>query len=277
VNNLRRILPCAAVKAPGYGDRRKAIMQDLAIVTGGRFIAEELGLKLDSVGTGELGKAQRVEIDKDNTTIIGGAGQKDQIEGRCHEIRKQIEKTTSDYDREKLEERLAKLAGGVAVIRVGAPSEAEMKSRKEALEDAISATKAAMAEGIVPGGGLTLLRAIDAVEREEANCDGDERTGLRILKLALEAPTRQIAVNSAIDDGVVLMRMRAGSGNYGFDAARCQYVDLIEAGIIDPVKVVRIALENAVSVAGVLLLTEATMTDIPEPVKERMTEPEMAM
>lgn len=268
VNKIRGILPCAAVKAPGYGDRRKALMQDLAVVTGGQFIADELGLKLENVTIGELGKAQRVVIDKDNTIIIGGAGQKKDIEGRCNEVRKQIDKTTSDYDREKLQERLAKLAGGVAVIRVGAPSEAEMKSRKEALEDAISSTKAAMAEGIVPGGGLTLLRAIDAVEREEAKCDGDERTGLRILKRAFEAPTRQIAENSAMDGGVVVSQMRAGSGNYGLDAARCQYVDLVEAGIIDPTKVVRLALENAVSVASVLLLTEATLTEIAEPKPE---------
>jgi chaperonin GroEL len=268
VNKIRGILPCAAVKAPGFGDRRKAIMQDLGIITGGQFIADELGLKLENVTIGDLGKAQRIVIDKDNTTIIGGVGNKKDIEGRCNEIRKQIDKTTSDYDREKLQERLAKLAGGVAVIRVGAPSEAEMKSRKEALEDAISSTKAAMAEGIVPGGGLTLLRAIDAVEREEANCDGDERTGLRILKRALESPARQIAENSAMDGGVVVSQMRAGSGNRGFDAARCQYVDLVEAGIIDPTKVVRLALENAVSVASVLLLTEATLTDIPEPKAE---------
>lgn len=264
VNKIRGILPCAAVKAPGYGDRRKALMQDLGVVTGGQFIADELGLKLQNVTIGDLGKAQRVVIDKDTTTIIGGAGQKKDIEGRCSEIRKQIDKTTSDYDREKLQERLAKLAGGVAVIRVGAPSEPEMKSRKEALEDAISSTKAAMAEGIVPGGGLTLLRAIDALECEEAKCDGDERTGLRILKRALEAPTRQIAENSAMDGGVVVSQMRAGSGNYGLDAARCQYVDLVGAGIIDPTKVVRLALENAVSVASVLLLTEATLTEIPE-------------
>jgi chaperonin GroEL len=268
VNKIRGILPCAAVKAPGYGDRRKAMMQDLGVVTGGQFIADELGLKLENVTISDLGKAQRVVIDKDNTTIISGVGDKAAIEGRCAEIRKQIDKTTSDYDREKLQERLAKLAGGVAVIRVGAPSEPEMKSRKEALEDAISSTKAAIAEGIVPGGGLTLLRAIDAVEREEAKCDGDERTGLRILKRALEAPTRQIAENSAMDGGVVVSQMRAGSGNYGFDAACCQYVDLAEAGIIDPTKVVRLALENAVSVASVLLLTEATLTEIPEPKAE---------
>jgi len=265
VNKLRNVLSCAAVKAPGYGDRRKGIMQDLAILTGGQFIAEELGLRIENVTLNDLGKARRVVIDKDTTTVIGGGGKKEAIEGRCNEVRKQIEKTTSDYDREKLQERLAKLAGGVAVIRVGAPSETEMKSRKEALEDAISATKAAMAEGIVPGGGFTLLRAIEAVEREEANCEGDERTGLRILKRALETPTRQIAENSGVDGGVVVSQMRVGKGHFGFDAARGKYVDLVEAGIIDPTKVVRVALENAVSVASVLLLTEATLTEVPEP------------
>jgi chaperonin GroEL len=264
VNRVRGILACVAVKAPGYGDRRKAMMEDLSILTGGKFIAEELGLRLENLKLDDLGRAQRVVSDRDTTTVIGGGGDKEVIRGRCQEIRKQIEKATSDYDREKLQERLAKLAGGVAVIRVGAPSEAEMKSRKEALEDAISSTKAAMAEGVVPGGGLTLLRAIDAVEREEANCDGDERTGLRILKRALETPTRQIAENSGADGGVVVAQMRAGKGNYGFDAALGQYVDLVEAGIIDPTKVVRTALENAVSVASLLLLAEATLTEIPE-------------
>ncbi len=269
VNKVRGILACMAVKAPGYGDRRKAMMEDLAVLTGGRFIAEELGLRLENVKLDDLGRAQRVVSDRDNTTVIGGGGKKEAIAGRCDEIRRQIEKATSDYDRERLQERLAKLAGGVAVIKVGAPSEAEMKSRKEALEDAISSTKAAMAEGIVPGGGLTLLRAIDAVEREEAKCDGDERTGLRILKRALEAPTRQIAENSGADGGVVVTQMRAGKGAYGFDAACGQYVDLVEAGIIDPTKVVRTALENAVSVASLLLLTEVTLTDVPEPRGER--------
>jgi chaperonin GroEL len=264
VNKIRGVLNCAAVKAPGYGDRRKSMMQDIAVLTGGQFIAEELGLKLETVAVGDLGKAQRVVIDKDNTTIIGGGGGKAAIEARCNELRKQLEKTTSDYDKEKLQERLAKLSGGVAVIRVGAPSEAELKSRKEALEDAISATKAAIAEGIVPGGGLTLLRAIDALEQEETKCDGDERTGLKILKKALEAPTRQIAENSGVDGGVVVGQMRNGKGNYGFDASRNEYVDLVEAGIIDPTKVVRLSLENAVSVASVLLLTEATLTEIPE-------------
>lgn len=268
VNKLRGVLACVAVKAPGYGDRRKAMMEDLAILTGGQFFAEELGLKLENVTLKQMGTAKRAEINKDNTTVIGGGGKKEAIQGRCNEIRKQIEKTTSSYDKEKLEERLAKLAGGVAVIRVGAPTEAEMKSLKEAFDDAISATKAAMAEGIVPGGGLALLRAIGAVEQEEAKCDGDERTGLRILKKALEAPTRQIAENSGADGGVIVGQMRTGKGNYGYDAAAGKYVDLVEAGIIDPTKVVRIALENAVSVASVLLLTEVTMTEIPEEKRE---------
>lgn len=264
VNRLRGILNCVAVKAPGYGDRRKAMMEDMAILTGGQFLAEELGLKLENVRLEDLGKAQRVVVDKDNTTIIGGGGSKDGIRARCNDLRRQVDKSTSDYDREKLQERLAKLSGGVAVIRVGAPSEAELKSRKEALDDAISATKAAISEGIVAGGGLSLLRSIDALSAEEANCDGDERTGLKILKRALEAPTRQIAENSAFDGGVVVAQMRSSQGNLGFDAATGQYVDLVDAGIIDPTKVVRLALENAVSVAGVLLLTEATLTEIPE-------------
>jgi len=264
VNKVRGTLLSVAVKAPGFGDRRKEMLQDIAILTGGQVIAEELGLKIENLTLSELGKAKRVLIDKDKTTIIEGSGSKAAIQGRCAELRKQIEKTTSDYDKEKLEERLAKLSGGVAVIRVGAPSETEMKNRKEAIEDAISATKAALAEGIVPGGGLSLLRLIDAIDAEEANCTGDERTGLLILRRALEAPTRQIAENSTVDGGVVVDRMRSGKGNFGFDAARCEYVDLVEAGIIDPTKVVRIALENAVSVASVLLLAEATLTEKPE-------------
>jgi chaperonin GroEL len=268
VNKVRGTLFSAAVKAPGFGDRRKDILQDIAILTGGQVIAEELGLKLESLGLKELGHAKRVVVDKEKTTIIEGGGGKPAIQGRCTELRKQIEKTTSDYDKEKLQERLAKLAGGVAVIRVGAPSETEMKNRKEAIEDAISATKAALAEGIVPGGGLALLRLIDAIATEEPKCSGDERTGLVILRRALEAPTRQIAENSTVDGGVVVDRMRSGKGNYGFDASRCEYVDLAEAGIIDPTKVVRVGLENAVSVASVLLLAEATLTELPEEKKK---------
>jgi chaperonin GroEL len=270
VNKIRGALKCVAVKAPGFGDRRKEMLADMAILTGGQVVAEELGIKFESLELQGLGRAQRVVVDKDTTTIIGGAGDKKAIEGRKVQLRQQIEKATSEYDKEKLQERLAKLSGGVAVIRVGAPSEAEMKSKKEALEDAISATKAAVAEGIVPGGGLALLRATAALEREEGKCEGDERTGLAILRRALEMPTRQIAENSAVDGGVVVNQMRAGTGNVGFDAARKQYVDLVEAGIVDPTKVVRIALENAVSVASVLLLTEATLTEVPEKKGEGM-------
>jgi chaperonin GroEL len=274
VNKLRGGLRVAAVKAPGFGDRRKSMFQDIAVLTGGQVISEDLGIKLETVTLDMLGRARSVRIEKETTTIIDGAGSKQDIAGRCNQIKAQIEETTSDYDREKLQERLAKLAGGVAVIRVGAPSEAEMKSKKEALDDAISATKAAVAEGIVPGGGLAFLRCIDAVEREEAQCEGDERTGVQILKRALEVPTRQIAENSSVDGGVVIARMLAGEGAFGFDAQRKEYVDLVATGIIDPTKVLRIALENAVSVASVLLLTEATMTEIPEASKERAVEPE---
>jgi len=275
VNHIRGTLRSCAVKAPGFGDRRKAMLQDIAVLTGGQVVSEDIGLKLENVTIEQLGKAKRVVVDKDNATIIGGGGDRKQIDGRIEQIRREIEKATSDYDREKLQERLAKLWGGVAVIRVGAPSEAEMKSRKEALDDAISATKAAVAEGIVPGGGLALLRCVEAVAQEEAKCEGDDKTGVQILKRALEAPARQIAENSAVDGGVVVARMLGGKGAEGFDASRKEYVDLIQAGIIDPTKVVRIALENAVSVASVLLLTEATMTEIPEDKKERAAEPEL--
>jgi len=276
VNQIRGVLKSAAVKAPGFGDRRKAMLQDIATLTDGQVVSEELGMKLEDVKLEQLGRAKRIVVDKDNTTLIGGAGKKQDIQGRILMIRKEMDKATSDYDKEKLQERLAKLAGGVAVIRVGAPSESEMKSKKDALDDAISSTKAAVAEGIVPGGGLALLRAVSAVAACEAQCDGDERTGVQILKRALESPTRQIANNSAADGGVVIDRMMNSTGSMGFDAARKQFVDLYEAGIIDPVKVVRTALENAVSVASVLLLTEATMTERPEKRDER-TAPESAM
>jgi chaperonin GroEL len=252
------------------------MLQDIAIVTGGQLLAEELGIKLENVTMEQLGKARRVVIDKDTTTIVGGAGDKAAIDGRCNELRKQIEETTSDYDKEKLRERLAKLTGGVAVIRVGAPSEAEAKQLKEAYEDAISATKAAIAEGVLPGAGLALLRAIDAVDTEESQCAEDERTGLRILKRALEAPTRQIAENSGMDGGVVVDRMRGCKGAYGLDAATGNYVDLIDAGIIDATKVVRVSLENAVSVAGTLLLAEAALTEERERKPERTPEPEFS-
>jgi len=267
VNRLRGVLANVAVKAPGFGDRRKAMLQDIATLTGGQLVAQELGIRLENVTADHLGRATRVVVDREHTTIIGGKGDKAAIAGRCQELRRQIAETTSDYDREKLEERLAKLAGGVAVIRVGAPSEAEMKSRREAFDDAIHATRAAIAEGVVPGAGLALLRAMPAVEAEAARTSGDERAGVQILRQALESPARQIAANSGVDGGVVVEKMKTGTGNYGFDAAAGTYVDLVEAGIIDPTKVVRLALENAVSVAGVLLLTEATMTEVPE-VKE---------
>jgi chaperonin GroEL len=264
VNKLRGILPAAAVKAPGFGDRRKEMLQDIAIVTGGKVISEEIGLKLSETAIGDLGQASRVVIDKENTTIVGGLGEKALIEGRCNELRKQIADTKSDYDREKLEERLAKLAGGVAVIRVGAHSEAELKSRREAFDDAIHATKAAVAEGIVAGGGVALLRVAPMIANAEAEATGDEKIGLRILRLALEVPARQIGANSGFDGGVVVEKIRSAPATTGFDAATGDYVDMFERGIIDPMKVVRVALENAASVAGVLLLSEATLTEIEE-------------
>ena len=264
VNKLRGVLPAAAVKAPGFGDRRKEMLQDIAIVTGGKVISEEIGLKLSETAIGDLGQASRVVIDKENTTIVGGLGDKPLIEGRCNELRKQIADTKSDYDREKLEERLAKLAGGVAVIRVGAHSEAELKSRREAFDDAIHATKAAVAEGIVVGGGVALLRVAPMIANVEAEAAGDEKIGLRILRLALEVPARQIAANSGFDGGVVVEKIRGAPPTTGFDASSGEYVDMFERGIIDPMKVVRVALENAASVAGILLLSEATLTEIEE-------------
>ena len=275
VNQIRGVLKCCAVKAPGFGDRRKAMLQDMAALTGGTVLSDETGMKLEHMTLEQLGRAKRVVADKDTTTLIGGAGDRAAIDGRIKQIKLELDKATSSYDKEKLQERLAKLSGGVAVIRVGAPSEAEMKSKRDALDDAISATKAAVAEGIVPGGGLALLRCVPALAEEAARCSGDEHTGVLILKRALEAPARQIAENSAVDGGVVVAKMLDGTGALGFDAARNEYVDLVEAGIIDPTKVVRIGLENAVSVASVLLLTEATMTEIEEPKPAGAREPEM--
>ena len=268
VNRLRGVFHNIAMKAPGFGDRRKAMLEDMAALTGAELVSADLGIKLENVALKQLGQAKRVVCDKDSTTIIGGAGDKARIQGRVRQIRAEIDKSTSDYDRDKLEERLAKLSSGVAVIRVGAPTEAEMKSRKEALDDAISATKAAVAEGTVPGGGMALLRCTKALRLGEEQVDGDARTGVKILRQALSAPARQIAENSAVDAGVVVARMLEGEGDIGFDAARNEYVDLVASGIIDPTKVVRIALENAVSVASILLLTEATMTEIEEPDKK---------
>jgi chaperonin GroEL len=270
VNKLRGVLPAAAVKAPGFGDRRKEMLQDIAILTGGKVISEEVGLKLSGVTLADLGRASRVVVDKETTTIVGGAGERAAIAGRCGELRKQIEETKSDYDREKLEERLAKLSGGVAVIRVGAHSEAELKSRREAFDDAIHATKAAVAEGIVAGGGVALLRALPELANAESAASGDERIGLRIVRVALEVPARQIAENSGVDGGVVIEKIRGAAATTGFDAAVGEYTDMFERGIIDPVKVVRVGLENAASVAGVLLLSEATLTEI----EEKREEPE---
>jgi chaperonin GroEL len=277
VNKLRGAFRCAAVKAPGFGDRRKAVLQDIAVLSGGRVIAEELGTKLENVTMADLGSADRVVLSKDTTTIVGGRGARGAVEARCDELRREIEKTTSDYDREKLEERLAKLSGGVAVIRVGAPSESEMKRLKDAFDDAISSTKAAIAEGVVPGGGLALVRAAAALQGEEKLYDGDELTGLKILRRALEAPARQIAVNSGFDPGVVVERLRQSEGTAGFDAARGKYVDLVEAGILDACKVTRVALENAVSVAGTLLLAEATMTEVEDEKKAAPGVPDREM
>lgn len=268
VNQIRGVFRSLPVKAPGFGDRRKAMLQDIAVLTGAEVVSRDLGTSLENVQSAQLGQAERVVCDKESTTIIGGMGNKEEIGARINQIRHEIEKTTSDYDKEKLDERLAKLSSGVAVIRVGAPSEAEMSSRKEALDDAISSTKAAVEEGTVPGGGMALLRCTEAVRKEENAAEGDARTGLQILRRALSAPTRQIAENSAEDAGVVVARMLEGDGTIGFDAARNEYVNLVEKGIVDPTKVVRIALENAVSVASVLLLTEATMTEIEEPTKD---------
>ncbi|MEX2481663.1 MAG: chaperonin GroEL [Gammaproteobacteria bacterium] len=277
VNQMRGIIRCIATKAPGFGDRRKAILEDIAILTDGQLLSQDTGVRLEAVELEQLGHARRAVSDRDKTTIIGGLGNKVAIEARIRQIRTQIDKASSDYDREKLEERLARLTGGVAVIRVGAPSETEMKSRKEAFDDAINATKAAVSEGIVPGGGLALLRCTGAIAAAEAEAHGDERTGLEILRRALSAPTRQIAENSAVDGGVVVAKMLESEGVVGYDAALNEYVDLFEAGIVDPTKVVRVALENAVSVASLLLLTEATMTEIPETEPRHTGEAEMAM
>jgi chaperonin GroEL len=262
VNKLRGTLNVAAVKAPGFGDRRKAMLQDMAIVTGGRVIAEELGLKLENVTTKDLGKAKRIVIDKDNTTIIDGAGAKKDIEGRCNEIRNQIEDTTSDYDREKLQERLAKLVGGVAVVKVGAATETEMKEKKARVEDALHATRAAVEEGIVAGGGVALLRAQKSLDTLEGN--EEEQAGINIVRKALQEPLRRIAENAGIEGAIVVDKVKNAKGNQGFNAQTEIYEDLMKAGVIDATKVVRTALQNAASVAGLLLLTEALIAEKPE-------------
>jgi chaperonin GroEL len=262
VNKLRGTLHVAAVKAPGYGDRRKAMLEDIAILTGGKAITEDLGIKLENVKLDDLGRAKKITIDKDNTTIVEGGGKSKDIEGRVKQIRTQIEETTSDYDREKLQERLAKLVGGVAVIKVGAATETEMKEKKARVEDAMHATKAAVEEGIVPGGGVALLRSVKAVEAIKA--DGDEAVGVNIIRRSLEEPLRQIAGNAGFEGAVVVAKVRDLKAEEGFNALTEEYENLVEAGVIDPTKVVRSALQNAASIASLLLTTEALVSEIPE-------------
>ena len=262
VNKVRGTLAACAVKAPGYGDRRKEMLGDIAVLTGGRVITEDLGIKLENVEISDLGQAKRVVIDKDNSTIVEGAGSIADIQGRTSQIRRQIEDTTSDYDREKLEERLAKLAGGVAVINVGAATETEMKEKKARVEDALHSVRAAVEEGIVPGGGVALLRSLGALD--ETDVHGDQSTGVDIVRRALQAPLRQIADNAGIEGSLVVQKVNEGEGAYGFNARTEQYEDLVDSGVIDPTKVVRTAMENAASIAGLLLTTEALVTDIPE-------------
>jgi chaperonin GroEL len=264
VNKLRGVLKCAAVKAPGYGDRRKAMLEDIAVLTGGRMIAEEVGLKIENVGLDDLGTAKRVMIDKENTTIVGGKGAKQDIDGRVAQIKRAIEETTSDYDREKLQERLAKLAGGVAVVKVGAATEVEMKARKAMVEDALHATKAAVEEGIVPGGGVALLRALRALDGLKG-ITGDEAVGVNIVRRALEEPARQIVENAGLEGSIIVEQIKAKKEvTEGYDAATLKFVDMLKAGIIDPLKVTRSALQNASSVAALMLTTEALVTEIPE-------------
>jgi chaperonin GroEL len=268
VNKLRGVLQCCAVKAPGFGDRRKAMLGDIAAVTGGTLISEDLGIKIENIGTKEMGSAKKIVVDKDNTTIIQGNGKKADIKARCDQIRSQIEKTTSDYDREKLQERLARLTGGVALIRVGGATEIEVKERKDLVDDAFHATKAAAEEGIVPGGGVAFLRAIAAVEAAAAKTPGDEKIGMQIVARALRAPTRQIAENSGADGEVIVEQILEKSGTYGYDARAGQFVDMVKSGIIDPAKVSRVALENAASVAGLMLTTEVLVTDLKDEEKK---------
>ncbi|MCE2441266.1 MAG: chaperonin GroEL [Candidatus Latescibacteria bacterium] len=268
VNKVRGTIKAAAVKAPGYGDRRKEMLEDIAILTGGRVISEDLGIKLENIQLDDLGQAKRIVIDKDNTTIVEGAGATDDIQGRVSQIRMQIEETTSDYDREKLQERLAKLAGGVAVVNVGAATETEMKEKKARVEDALHATRAAVEEGIVPGGGVALVRCDSALDTVRNRVRGDQKTGVDLLSKALEAPLRKIADNAGHEGSLVVQRVKEGEGAFGFNALTETYEDLIESGVADPTKVVRSAVENAASIAGLLLTTETLVTEIPEEEKE---------
>jgi chaperonin GroEL len=262
VNKLRGTLKCAAVKAPGFGDRRKAMLEDIAILTGGRMISEDLGIKLENITINDLGTAKRITIDKDNTTIVDGGGSREALEGRVKQIRAQIDETTSDYDREKLQERLAKLIGGVAVISVGAATETEMKEKKDRVEDALNATRAAVEEGIVPGGGVAFIRAMKALDKMKL--EGEEQLGVNIVKRAMEEPVRQIANNAGFEGSVVVQHVMDGKDSYGFNAETGEYEDLMKAGIIDPTKVARFALQNAASVAGLLMTTEAMVAEKPE-------------
>jgi chaperonin GroEL len=263
VNKLRGTLNVCAVKAPGFGDRRKAMMEDIAVLTGGKFISEDLGIKLESIELNDLGRAKSVVIDKENTTIVEGNGKSSDIQGRVNQIRRQIEETTSDYDREKLQERLAKLAGGVAVINVGAATESEMKEKKARVEDALHATRAAVEEGIVAGGGVALIRCIEAIEKVKP-ANEDERIGVDIVKRAVESPTRALAANAGVEGSVVVEEVKKRKGNEGYNVATGEYEDLVKAGIVDPKKVTRSALQNAASIAGLLLTTECLIADIPE-------------
>lgn len=265
VNHLRGTLKACAVKTPGYGDRRKAMLEDIAVITGGQLIAEELGLKVESTELSQLGKARLVRVDKENTTIIEGAGDAKGIKGRINQIKVQIDETTSDYDREKLQERMAKLSGGVAVINVGAPTEVELKEKKHRVEDALSATRAAVEEGIVPGGGITYIQAIKALEKEDlSSLEESEKVGFQIVKRALQEPLRQIARNAGLDDAVAAEKVKTAKGGTGFDAERMVWTDMVQAGIIDPVKVTRSALQNAASVSAMMLTTECIIADLPK-------------
>lgn len=272
INRLQGVLKVCAVKAPGFGDRRKAMLEDIAILTGGEVITEDLGIKLEAVELSQLGKAKRIVVGKDNTTVIEGEGTKVSIKKRCDQIRNQIEKTTSDYDSEKLQERLAKLTGGVAVIKAGAPTETEMKERKDLLDDALHATKAAVEEGVVAGGGVIYLRAIDAVQKGRSRAKGDEKVGYDILADALKAPTRQIVDNGGREEGdVIVAQLLEKSGNAGYDAGKSEFVDMFKAGIIDPAKVARIALQNAASVSGLMLTTNILIADLKDDEAENAT------
>jgi len=271
VNKLRGTLHCAAVKAPGFGDRRKAMLEDIAILTGGRVISEDLGVKLESITLKDLGTAKRITVDKDNTTIIDGGGARKALEGRVKQIRVQIEETTSDYDREKLQERLAKLIGGVAVINVGAATETEMKEKKDRVEDALNATRAAVEEGVVPGGGVAYMRALKVLKKGQF--PGEEQLGANLIKRALEEPVRQISQNAGFEGSVVVQRVMEGEGNFGFNAETGTYEDLMKAGIVDPTKVTRFALQNAASVAGLLMTTEAMVAEKPK--KDKSSAPAM--